>query len=108
METEITGMRYYCTMADVGLVNGTVRPEPGNPHDVRAQVVIRADGKKLGYIPRRDLDEYEDFNDDDLVCPFAGEVKVDPNGYMHANILVALPESLKFVKEELTEYLKSL
>ena len=108
METEITGMRYYCTMADVGPVNGTVRPEPGNPHDVRAQVVIRADGKKLGYIPRHDLDEYEAFNDDDLVCPFAGEVKVDPNGYMHADILVALPESLEFVKEELTEYLESL
>ena len=104
MDTEIAGMRYYCTMADVGLVNGTVRPEPGNPHDIRAQVVIRADGKKLGYIPRRDLDDYEEFNEDDLTCPFVGRVVVDHNGYMKADIRVALPESLDFVKEELLSY----
>ena len=51
METEITGMRYYCSLADLGPVNGIVKPEPDNPHDHRAQVVIRSDGKKLGYIP---------------------------------------------------------
>ena len=49
MRTEIAGMRYYCAFADIGLVNGIVRPEPGNPHDPRAQLVVRADGKKLGY-----------------------------------------------------------
>lgn len=108
LETEITGMRYYCTLADVGPVNGTVRPEPDNPHDPRAQVVIRSDGKKLGYIPRYALDDYEDFNEDGLVCPFAGVVKVDPNGYIHADILVALPESMDFVKEELTDYIENL
>lgn len=108
METEITGMRYYCTLSDIGPVNGTVRPEPENPHDTRAQVVIRADGKKLGYIPRYALDEYEEFNEDNLVCPFAGKVRVDPNGFIHADILVALPESLDFVKEELSGYLEML
>lgn len=108
METEITGMRYYCSLADLGPVNGIVKPEPDNPHDHRAQVVIRSDGKKLGYIPRYALDEYEDFNEDGLVCPFAGLVKVDHNGYMHADILVALPESMDFVKEELTDYLENL
>ena len=104
MFTEVTGMRYYCSLADVGPVNGTVRPEPGNVYDSRAQVVIRADGKKLGYIPRRDLEEYEEFNEDSLVCPFVGQVTVDHNGYMKADILVALPESLDFVKMELLSY----
>ena len=107
METEITGMRYYCTFADVGPVNGIVRPEPGNPQDPRAHVVIRADGKKLGYIPRTALDEYEDFNEDDLVCPFAGRIKITRQGYIWADILVALPESLEFVKAELTEFVDS-
>lgn len=107
METQITGMRYYCHLEDLGPVNGTVRPEPDNPHDPRAQVVIRSDGKKLGYIPRFALDEYEDFNEYGHVCPFAGLVKVDHNGYMHADILVALPESMDFVKEELTDYLEN-
>ena len=104
METEITGMRYYCSFADIGPVNGIVRPEPGNPQDPRAQVVIRADGKKLGYIPRTALDDYEDFNGDNLVCPFAGRIKITRQGYIWAEILVALPESLEFVKAELTEY----
>ena len=105
METEITGMRYYCSIDDVGPVNGFVRPEPANPHDPRAQVVIRADGKKMGYIPRYALDEYEEFNEDGHTCPFAGRISVDKLGYMHARILVVLPESRDFVKEALTEYL---
>ena len=104
METEVTGMRYYCSLADVGLVNGIIRPEPDNPHDAHAQVVIRADGKKLGYLPRYALNEYENFNPDNLVCPFAGSVSVDNNGYMLAFILVTLPVSPEFVKEELTGY----
>ena len=104
METEVTGMRYYCSLADVGPVNGIIRPEPDNPHDAHAQVVIRADGKKLGYIPRYALNEYESFNEDNLVCPFAGSVSVDNNGYMLAFILVTLPVSREFVKEELTGY----
>ena len=104
METEVTGMRYYCSLADVGPVNGIIRPEPDNPHDAHAQVVIRADGKKLGYLPRYALNEYENFNEDNLVCPFAGSVSVDNNGYMLAFILVTLPVSRDFVKEELTGY----
>ena len=107
METEITGMRYYCSFSDVGPVNGIVRPEPGNPNDPRAHVVIRADGKKLGYIPRTALDEYADFNEDDLTCPFAGRIKITRQGYIWADILVALPESLEFVKAELTEFVDS-
>ena len=104
METEIVGMNYYISESDIGLVNGTVQSEPNNPHDHRAQLVLRSDGKKLGYIPRRDLDDYEDFNEDDVVCPFAGEITMDDNGFFHADILVALPESRDFVKEELSYY----
>ena len=104
METEVTGMRYYCSLADVGPVNGIIRPEPDNPQDARAQAVIRADGKKIGYIPRYALDEYENFNDHNVVCPFAGAVSVDNKGYMMAFILVTLPVSRDFVKKELTGY----
>ena len=107
METEVTGMRYYCSLADVGLVNGTVSPEPENPHDPRAQVVIRADGKKLGYIPRTALPGYEEFNQRNLVCPFAGRVSVDRQGYMKADILVALPVNRDWVKKQLSDYLES-
>ena len=106
MRTDITGMRYYCSFADVGLVNGFVQPEPSNPHDPRAQVVIRADGKKLGYIPRYALDEYVNFSGGFLVCPFAGRVTVDNKGNMRADILVARPTSREFVKEKLSDFLE--
>lgn len=106
LETEVAGMRYYCTLADLGPVNGYVKPEPENPHDPEAQVVIRADGKKLGYIPKNALPEYADFNPEGLVCPFAGYVKVTRQGYLWADILVALPAGREFVEEELTDYLE--
>lgn len=106
LETEIAGIQHYCSLADAGPVNGTIRPEPDNPYDSRAQVVIRADGKKLGYIPRDVLDEYEDFNEDNLICPFAGQITVDRKGYMQAVILAVLPESRDFVKEELDSFLQ--
>ena len=106
LETEVAGMRHYCTLADLGPVNGYVKPEPENPHDPEAQVVIRADGKKLGYIPKNALPEYADFNPEGLVCPFAGVVKVTRQGYLWADILVALPAGREFVEEELTDYLE--
>lgn len=30
-----------------------LRREPGNPHDANAIEIVRADGAKLGYVPRR-------------------------------------------------------
>ena len=104
-DTEIAGLQYYVDDRDVGPIAGTVRPEPGNEHDARAQVVVRADGKKLGYIPRRDLDDYEDFNGDGNVCPFAGELFRGEDNWLHADIRVVLPESREFVKEELFDYM---
>lgn len=106
METEVTGMRHYCTLADLGPVNGIIQPEPENPHDPQAQVVIRSDGKKLGYIARNALPEYQNFNPTNAVCPFAGRVKVTRQGYLWAEILVALPMDRDFVKEELTAYME--
>ena len=106
MRTEITGMRYHCSLADVGPVNGFVKPEPENEHDPNAQVVVRADGKVLGYIPRTALPDYGDFNRRGLTCPFAGYVKVSRQGYLWADILVALPTGRDFVESALTAYLE--
>ena len=106
METEVTGMRHYCTLEDLGPVNGIIQPEPENPHDPQAQVVIRADGNKIGYIARNTLAEYQNFNPTNAVCPFAGHVKVTRQGYIWADILVALPSDRDFVKEELSSYVE--
>lgn len=99
---DITGLRYHCTVHDCGKIVGVVRPEPSNVHDNRAQAVIRNDGKLLGYIPRTQLDWYEDFNDNNVTCPFVGEIELDRSrAALIAEIKVILPSSEEFVREEI-------
>lgn len=102
---DITGLRYYCTVHDCGKIMGIVKPEPSNTHDPRAQAVIRNDGKLLGYIPRTQQDWYEDFNEQNVVCPFVGEIELDrSNGSLIAEIKVIIPSSRDFVEEQI-EYI---
>ena len=99
---DITGLRYHCTVHDCGKIVGVVKPEPSNVHDNRAQAVIRNDGKLLGYIPRTQLDWYEDFNDNNVTCPFVGEIELDRSrAALIAEIKVILPSSEEFVREEI-------
>ncbi|MBP5676185.1 MAG: hypothetical protein J6W94_04145 [Bacteroidales bacterium] len=99
---DITGLRYYCTVHDCGKIVGIVKPEPSNTHDPRAQAVIRSDGKLLGYIPRTQQDWYEDFNEQNVVCPFVGEIELDrSNASLVAEIKVIIPSSREFVEEQI-------
>lgn len=99
---DITGLRYYCTVHDCGKIVGYVKPDPSNVHDARAQDVIRSDGKLLGYIPRTQLDWYEDFNENNVECPFVGEIVLDrSSARLIAEIKVIIPTSWEFVKEEI-------
>ncbi|MBQ9194881.1 MAG: hypothetical protein IJ152_04420 [Bacteroidales bacterium] len=99
---DVTGLRYHCTVHDCGPVVGIVRPEPDNVHDPRAQAVIRSDGKLLGYIPRTQLDWYEDFNEENVECPFVGTIELDrSSARLIAEIKVILPSSEEFVREEI-------
>ena len=102
---DISGLRYYCTVHDCGKIMGIVKPEPSNTHDARAQAVIRNDGKLLGYIPRTQQDWYEDFNEQNVVCPFVGEIELDrSNASLIAEIKVIIPSSRDFVEEQI-EYI---
>ena len=98
---DITGLRYHCTVHDCGKIVGFVKPDPTNVHDVRAQAVYRSDGKLLGYIPKTQLDWYEDFNEEDVVCPFVGEIELDGRGWMQAEIKVIIPSSIEYVRDEI-------
>ena len=102
---DITGLRYHCTVHDVGKIVGIVKPEPSNVHDPRAQAVYRNDGKLLGYIPRRQLDWYEDFNEENVPCPFVGEIEVDGRGWLIAEIKVIIPSSREYVEKEIEDEL---
>ena len=91
METEIAGLRYYCSLVDIGPISGVVRAEPDNAHDPRAQAVVRADGKQLGYIPRAALDEFEAFNPKNLPCPFTGRITVDTSNHLYGTLHITQP-----------------
>ena len=91
METEIAGLRYYCSLVDIGPIRGEVRAEPDNAHDPRAQVVVRADGKQLGYIPHATLDEVEAFNPKNLPCPFTGRLTVDTSNHLYGTLHITQP-----------------
>ena len=103
---DIAGLRYHCTVHDCGHIVGIVRPEPENVHDSRAQAVIRSDGKLLGYIPRTQLDWYEDFNEENVPCPFVGEIELDrSSARLIAEIKVIIPSSREYVEEEIKDEL---
>ncbi len=102
---DITGLRYHCTVHDCGKIVGIVKPEPSNVHDPRAQAVYRNDGKLLGYIPRTQLDWYEDFNEQNVPCPFVGEIEMDGRGWLIAEIKVIIPSSREYVEEEIEDEL---
>ena len=91
METEIAGLRYYCSLVDIGPIRGEVRAEPDNAHDPRAQAVVRADGKLIGYIPRAALDEFEAFNPKNLPCPFTGRITVDTSNHLYGTLHITQP-----------------
>ena len=98
---DITGLKYHCNVYDLGRIVGIVKPDPSNVHDSRAQAVIRSDGKLLGYIPRTQLDWYEDFNQVNVTCPFVGELEMDGSGQLSAEIKVIIPSSRAYVEEEI-------
>ena len=93
-------------MYDCGKIVGIVKPEPSNVHDPRAQAVYRNDGKLLGYIPRTQLDWYEDFNEENVPCPFVGEIELDrSSARLIAEIKVIIPSSREYVEEEIKDEL---
>ena len=60
----------------------------------------------LGYIPRTQLDWYEDFNEDNVPCPFVGEIELDrSSARLIAEIKVIIPSSREFVEQEIIDEL---
>lgn len=91
----------------IGSIIEEVKKEAAEPlQDIQkgAQAVIRSDGKLLGYIPRTQLDWYEDFNEQNVVCPFVGEIELDRStARLIAEIKVIIPTSQEYVEEEIED-----
>lgn len=57
----IAGISYRCTPDDIGAFIGTVVPQPDNPADPNALAIIANGGKHIGFVPRKDQKEYNQF-----------------------------------------------
>lgn len=70
METYIAGAQYHDGVEGAGFI-GYTRREPDNPHDPRAVAIYDNEHRHVGYIPRKDLDEYYESaksDSDEYVC----------------------------------------
>ena len=101
--TSVSGASHLCDHGDVGGFEGYEKAEPTNDLYWNAFAIYRNDGKKIGYIPMQDSDEYLDFSDDkERQCVgFINESKLGVYGYV--NVLpksdyAAKIETIKFVR----------
>lgn len=105
---DIVGIHYHYPDKSNHTIVGTISPEPSNVHDSRAQVVVRSDGQKVGYIPRAQQSRYEAFNKRNVICPFVGTIKVNSRGDMVALITAILPVDKERVRKAIEDKLKRI
>ena len=94
---DIAGLGYHYPVKGSEVFVGTILPEPTNAYDSDARIIIRSDGQKVGYIPRAQHRKYQEFNPENVVCPFVGEIKVSGRGGVQARVKAIIPKSKDFV-----------
>ena len=75
---------------------------------IRVRRVSRRHSRRgLGWqATRTQLDWYEDFNEQNVVCPFVGEIELDRStARLIAEIKVIIPTSQEYVEEEIEDEL---
>ena len=103
---KVAGITFNCTPSDVGVIRGTVRPEPTNAFDPDAMAIVSESGRTLGYIGAYDLLEYRRW------CrlrefPFVGYIIFD--GYtLSGRILAINPDDADRRQRMEQEFLMSI
>ena len=103
---KVAGITFNCTPSDVGVIRGTVRPEPTNEFDPDAMAIVSESGRTLGYIGAYDLLEYRRW------CrlrefPFVGYIIYD--GYtLSGRILAINPDDADHCQRTKQEFLMSI
>ena len=103
---KVAGITFNCTPSDVGVIRGTVRPEPTNEFDPDAMAIVSESGRTLGYIGAYDLLEYRRW------CrlrefPFVGYIIYD--GYtLSGRILAINPDDADRCQRTEQEFLMSI
>lgn len=67
--TYIAGVNYQCTIKDKGSFIGVVARDTQNKYDKNALAIYNTKGKKLGYIPKDDVNRISEWcKDDNIFC----------------------------------------
>ena len=103
---KVAGITFNCSPSDVGVIRGTVLPEPTNKFDPDAMAIVSESGRTLGYIGAYDLLEYRRW------CrlrefPFVGYIIYD--GYtLSGRILAINPDDADRRQRMEQEFLMSI
>jgi hypothetical protein len=99
---DIDEVQDFCNLYDAGTIVGVVKPEtwsliprPG------AKAIFDHEGGRLGFIPSTQLKWFNEFNQQEVVCPFVGRVDIDENGGLVGEIKAIIPTSREFVEKEI-------
>ncbi len=101
---DIDEVQDFCNLYDAGTIVGVVKPEtwsliprPG------AKAIFDHEGGRLGFIPSTQLKWFNEFNQQEVVCPFVGRIDIDENGGLVGEIKAIIPTSREFVEKEIRE-----
>ena len=104
---DIDEVQDFCNLYDAGTIVGVVKPEtwsliprPG------AKAIFDHEGGRLGFIPSTQLKWFNEFNQQEVVCPFVGRIDIDENGGLVGEIKAIIPTSREFVEKEIREGLQ--
>lgn len=99
---DIDEVQDFCNLYDAGTIVGVVKPEtwsliprPG------AKAIFDHEGGRLGFIPPTQLKWFNEFNQQEVVCPFVGRIDIDENGGLVGEIKAIIPTSREFVEKEI-------
>lgn len=101
---DIDEVQDFCNLYDAGTIVGVVKPEtwsliprPG------AKAIFDHEGGRLGFIPSTQLKWFNEFNQQEVVCPFVGRIDIDRNGGLVGEIKAIIPTSREFVEKEIRD-----
>lgn len=100
--TYIAGLKYRATHHDAGGFYGWVEKEPDNEYDHRAVAIYNEHGRKLGYIPAKELYDFRKWSDGNPV-PCTGFIFVE-EGVVRGRIKALLPCSNDFLNRSFASY----
>ena len=100
--TIIAGLKYHIKKGESNMFLGITVPEPNNPYDKNAVMVLNVDGLLLGYIPQNDLDNFQKWSGGKPI-PCVGHYFPVGDSF-HSDLRCIRPYSMEFIEKECKKY----